>query len=74
MKKMKIFLLISFISINLFAGMIKGKVTLGNDNSVIAGVSVLLMDKKVRFSTDANGNFNITNLTPITTKLALQDI
>ncbi len=54
--------------------MIKGKVTLGNDNSVIAGVSVLLMDKKVRFSTDANGNFNITNLTPITTKLALQDI
>lgn len=63
MRKIEIFLLLTIFAINIFAGTIKGKVTLGNDNSVIAGVSVLLMDKKVRFSTDANGIFNIPNLT-----------
>ncbi len=51
------------VSINLFAGTIKGKVTLGLEKSVVPGISVLLIDQKVRFSTDANGEFTIPNLT-----------
>jgi outer membrane receptor for ferrienterochelin and colicins len=57
------FLLISFLSLNLFAGTIKGKVTLGAEKNVIAGVSITITDRKVRFSTDANGYFVIPNIT-----------
>lgn len=63
MNKFNGILTLLLFTLNLFAGTIKGKVTLGTDRSTISGVSVLLMDKKVRFSTDENGNFVIPNLT-----------
>lgn len=63
MNKIAIILIITLVSANLFAGTIKGKVTLGLEKAVVPGVTVLLVDKKVRFSTDANGEFTIPNIT-----------
>lgn len=63
MIKFKLFILSLAYSLTLFAGTIKGTVTLGPDKAVIQGVSVTLLDKKVRFGTDANGMFIIPNLT-----------
>jgi outer membrane receptor for ferrienterochelin and colicins len=74
MRKFEIFLLLITFAVNLFAGTIKGKVTLGKDNSVISGVFVLLMDKKVRFGTDANGVFVIPNLTKGIYKLEVMQL
>jgi outer membrane receptor for ferrienterochelin and colicins len=63
MNKIIYIFIVASISLNLFAGTIKGKVTLGADRAEVPGVQVLLMDKKVRFATDANGQFEIPNLT-----------
>lgn len=63
MKIGQIILLSAFISFNVHAGTIKGKVTLGNDYATVPGVTIHLMDKKLRFSTDENGTYVIPNLT-----------
>ncbi len=62
MNKNKHFILLALMSLNLFAGTIKGKVTLGKDEAEMPGVVVHLLDKKVRFTTDANGSFIIPNI------------
>lgn len=62
MKNFTILILVSITGFQLFAGTIKGTVTLGPEKSQIPGVSVTLLDKKVRFNTDANGKFEIPNL------------
>lgn len=54
---------LSVLVMNLSGGTIRGKVTLGNERSTTAGVMVQLIDKNLRFSTDANGEYVIPNLT-----------
>jgi outer membrane receptor for ferrienterochelin and colicins len=74
MKKLSGFFLISILTLNLFAGTIKGKVTLGSEKSTIAGVSVRILDQKVRFGTDANGVFIIPNLTKFNYRLEVMQL
>lgn len=59
----KFLFVFTIISQFILAGTIKGIVTLGKEKSVMAGVTVHLIDKKIRFGTDANGQFIIPNLT-----------
>ncbi|MEW5799448.1 MAG: TonB-dependent receptor [Bacteroidota bacterium] len=63
MKIGQLTLLLTFLCAIVNAGAIKGKVTLGNDSTTLSGVSIHLLDKKLRFSTDENGMFIIPNLT-----------
>jgi outer membrane receptor for ferrienterochelin and colicins len=63
MKKIKYFIILAMFTLFLHAGTIRGKVTLGNEKSTVSGVTVYLMDKKLRFGTDANGIVQIPNLT-----------
>lgn len=62
MRNFPIYFSILLLNLNLFAGTIKGRVTLGKEEALMPGVVVHLMDKKVRFSTDANGSFVIPNI------------
>ena len=62
MNKIKHIIILSFVGLSLFAGTIKGKVSLGNEKTEMPGIQVVLTDNKVRFSTDANGQFEIPNL------------
>jgi|GEM_PF-1535806 len=64
MKKITLIsLILTTFVIELNSGTIRGKVILGNERMTVAGVMVQLMDKNLRFSTDANGEFTIPNLT-----------
>ena len=74
MTKIKYIIIIATLCLNLFAGTIKGKITLGIEKAVVPGVQVLLMDRKVRFSTDANGSFEIPNLTKGVYKIEISQL
>lgn len=63
MKSLNFFIAFIIFSSVSSAGSIRGKVTLGNEKMTISGVSIHLVDKKVRFGTDRNGEFVIPNLT-----------
>ena len=63
MKIGHITLSLTFLFAIINAGTIKGKVTLGNDNTTLSGITIHLLEKKLRFDTDENGVFIIPNLT-----------
>ncbi|MFN4111339.1 MAG: carboxypeptidase-like regulatory domain-containing protein, partial [Ignavibacteria bacterium] len=63
----------AIFNFNLIAGEIKGKIV-GDDNSPIPNVNLILIGTKYGTSTDLNGDFIISNIPPAKYKLQISAI